>query len=642
MYYYEVLVSTTSKLNVPLVYKATPKLARYQVVKVSLRKKPCYGIIWRSLDKRTVSVKNILEIVSVTDYILPPEMMRACRAYQGNSALHLSGLAQLLLSNLPKNSSSRRKAFNQKKVAIKKQPLTKDQKQIYQEIQDQTDNQVQLLLGINASGKTRIYAEIIKDTLGKGRSALVLVPEIGLSAQTLSLLQDSLTEPIVHFHSQMTSAQRSHIWRVVYENKQPLVLLGSRSTTFLPLQNLGLIVLDEFHDDSFRQNNQPAYNCLPLAVQLALAHKAQLLCGSATPRVEDFYRFKKRRYPIHYLQKPALPSKRPKVTILDKNNFTGNFAHQALIAIKESLLQDRQALIFHNRRGHWRLIICRECQKRLHCLRCQGILVFHYDIFRLCCHTCGAKEAPLSACPHCRTGLHYTVPGSKALIDELKTFLSKENMNFPVHRFDSDNLSKETLAVRIKSLKKEPCVILGTQIIGQGLDLPLLQTVVISDAEQSLVTSDYRTQEKYYQHLHQLTGRVGRGHLPQTEVIVQTTDPENPILNYAVKQDWLAFYKHELAERQRYNMPPFSRLGKITLHRSSKNKATAATRKAYLRLQNAYPSLEFYPSEPLIMRGGKWRCRIYVRSPNKSDLLPLAAEFKQTPDYFYLDPPDLT
>ena len=640
-YYYEVLVATPRKLNIPLIYSSSASLASNQIVQVSLQGKPCLGLIYRPLAPQELKIKNrILSIRQVTDFKLPETLVKALLAYGQTSSLHLSGLAQLLLSNAPLKAREL-----QPPTQLTSQPttLTTAQRRAYQGLISDPVGQPQLLLGVNASGKTRIYAELIKASLKRGQSALILVPEIGLSAQTLELLQAHIDQPILHFHSQLTPRLKNLIWQVCHDRQVPQVLLGPRSASCLPLAQLGLIILDEFHDDSFKQDRQPIYDCLPLASQLAKSHQAHLVCGSATPKVEDYYHFQRAGYPIYQLQQRALPSQQPQLRVLPQVSGR-NFHPQALEAIKTSLRADHQVLVFHNRRGHWRLIKCPQCYEFIHCPECQRPLVFHQDQFRLRCHVCSLSQAPLSLCPGCQSALIYSQAGSKALLEELRQFLIRENLEAQLHRFDSDNLTQESLVKKITQIQQQPrTLILGTRIIGQGLDLPRLQTVVIVDAQQSLLSSDYRTQEKQYQLLHQLSGRVGRGHLAETKVIIQTAQPQDPILLYALQQDWLSFYQAELANRQRYRMPPFSYLSQLSVRRSSLAKTRLAVTDLYQQLRRQYPRLEFYTPNRVhkLPRQSVWQGIIHVRSFQRRDLIKLAQFCKDSPDTLNLEPRQL-
>ena len=637
MYYYEVLVATNTKLNIPLIYQSADRLKPYQIVVVFLRSKKVPALIWSPVAKKPLEIKKVLTIEEVSPFSLPTVLVKALKQYQQQSALHLTALAQLLLSNAPLKTKTVLKVSEQP-AGLKKQPLTQTQRKIYQAICQETGSRPQLLLGINASGKTRIYAELVNKTLKMGRSALILVPEIGLSRQVLSLLEQEVKQAILHFHSRLTPLKRNQIWQAVAEAQEPLVIIGPRSSTFLPFKNLGLIILDEFHDDSFKQDTAPAYNLLPLSGQLAKAHRALLLCGSATPRVEDYYHFQKAQYPIHSLNQRALPSIKPTIKIFDRRTFQGSFHPQVLEIIAASLKQEHQVLIFHNRRGHWRLVVCQNCSQTLHCRRCQRLLVCHQDRFSLLCHVCGLKQKPLSLCPSCQEVFTYTLPGDKALVEELKKFLVKEGLDSPIHRFDSDNVSQESLFVQLERLKQETCLILGTQIISQGLDLPKLQTVIIVDAQQSLLFSDYRTQERYYQHVHQLGGRVGRGHLEKTQVVVQTADPKDAILAAALSQDWRKFYQREIKQRLKYKMPPFTHLAKISLRGAKPAKLQEEAQRHFQDLKKEFPKTEFYLTRPARIKERTWQCLIHVRAKKRQEILVLANKFKDLPANLYIDP----
>lgn len=647
MYYYEVLVAAKGKTNKPLTYSSESLLHRGQIIKIPVRNSTYSGLILKEASVADIAndlLAKCRKVKSVSPYRLPESLLHAGLDFSQHSALSLSAIARLLLSNA---------AFRLRPTDTPKEPrqdsvmprLNAEQKRIYEAISQQKAGVPQLLLGINGSGKTLIYAKLAEDQIKAGKSALILAPEIGLSAQILALLHSYLNFEIRHYHSQMSTKQKKDLWAECLTGEQPLLVVGPRSAEFLPLKNLGLIVLDEFHDDSFKQENQPTYHSLHFSSCLAKTGSAKLLCGSATPRVEDFYHFEKAGYPIHRLDEPALGrANRPLVEIVDKTTDGHLFSSTALSAITAALKSKHQALVFHNRRGHWQVARCYQCSWRAECRACSGNLVLHQDKFKLLCHGCGRSSAPPSACPDCRQAVIYGSPGIKTVVSELKKRLAELDCRPDIWRFDSDNPQQQTLGAKLEQIKqRRNLVIVGTQVVGQGLDLPRLQTVVITDAEQSLITPDYRDQEKFYRQIHQLSGRVGRGHLAATTVVIQTRQPENAILNYALKQNWLEFYEHEIALRRKHQLPPFVHFANMSIRRTSKEAAKKAAGALYKNLNGEFPGVKFYQPAPALQekhpRYFEWL--IHASSPRRKSLIKLVNHLKSQDCLVNLDPGQL-
>ena len=646
MNYYEVLVATKNKTNQLLTYVSESELEPRRIVRVPLRRQMRPGLVWNKTSARAMPEelrKKCRSIDSTGPYCLPETLIQAVWELGKNSSLSLSALAQLLLSNAPL-SKPRKPALTAETATAKKPALTDGQAAVYRAITNAGTGRPQLLLGVNGSGKTRLYAELIADQLKAGRSSLILVPEIGLSRQVLEILRNYLGSGIETFHSQLTPGARKAVWVKCLEHQQPLVVVGARSAEFLPFKELGLIVLDEFHDDSFKQEVWPNYHSLSLASCLAKIHQAQLVCGSATPRVEDYYHFLKARYPVHHLQERALAAARkPRVLIVDKREQKDIFAKETLAAAAATLKRGCQLLIFYNRRGDWRLAECGQCFWQAECPACDRHLVFHRDKFKLICHACGKSQKPVSVCPECRQAVRYGAIGLKAVEAELAKHLTEMNLRFPIWRFDSDNPKEETLSARLQTIKDQPLALIGTQIIAQGLDLPHLQTVIILDAEQSLLTPDYRSQEKYYRQVHQLSGRVGRGHLDDTQVIVQSWQPDSPVLRCAIQQDWQGFYRREISQRREHRLPPFVHLANISIRRSNEASARKTAQLLHRQLSQRFAKVKFYPPAPALRakRSGLWEWLIHACAPNRKNLLEVATYFKDQEYFFNLDPTEL-
>ena len=639
MFYYDLLVNSPGFSNQFFSYRSPTQLTPNQIVQVPFHQQSRLGLVTSPTPRQ--DRRRQLKAIDQAGCRLPDELVDAASRLSQRDNLSTSELAQLLLSN----ASLSGPVSNWPKPAKgskRRRTLTPAQQKIYNQIKRQPAGQPQLLLGLTGSGKTQIYIQLGQDCLESGRSVLVLVPEIGLSRQVAAELERQISHPIWHFHSQLTKARRQRIWRTLASNPTPCVVIGPRSAALLPLANLGLIVLDECHDDSFKQNQSPRYHSLHLAGLLARSHRALLLAGSATPNVDDYYRFQQAGYPIHHLADKALATAQtPKLQIVAKDRSQLPLSAAAIAAIRSSLADNAQVLIFHNRRGSRRLIRCWDCGWRASCPDCRVNLIFHDDDFVLRCHRCPVKIKPPSACPDCQQTVVYSQAGTKDLENQVNQLVSHLLPRAGVSRFDSDNRRPASLENQIDSLKDQPRqIIIGTRIIAKGLDLPRLKAVIIVDAETDLVTADYRVVEKSFQSISHLAGRVGRGHLAKTTVVIQTNQPDNPILQAAANERWLDFYRQEIIRRRQAGLPPFSSAGVISVRRSTGSGSQAAARRLQQRLAAKFPQFRWHQPLPAIAgQGHQWL--IHVFAPRRSDLVAVSRQIKRTTATIDLDPTEL-
>lgn len=641
MFHYDLLVNSPHFSDGFFSYRSTGQLKPNQVVKVPFGSKTCLALV--SNPAPPSSRQRPLKAVEGVGGQVPDELVTAASRLAQRDNLATSELAQLLLSNASLGGRTSDWTAPSKTPGVDR-TLTKPQLQAYEQIKTQKAGQPQLLRGITGSGKTQIYIQLAKDCLASGRSCLILVPEIGLSRQVVFEFEQQVNWPVWHFHSQLAKTSRQKIWRTLLANPQkPCVVIGPRSSLFLPLANLGLIVLDEFHDDSFKQTSSPRYHSLHLAGLLAKEHRALILAGSATPNVEDYYRFKQANYPIHHLTEKALPQAQApaiKVVAKDKNPLTV----EAIAAIESSLKDNAQVLIFHNRRGSRRLIKCWDCNWLAACPTCSANLVLHEDKFALRCHRCNSSSRPPSACPKCQQPVVYSYSGTKDLQNQLEQLAAFWTPKTSIVRFDSDNRRPQTLAKQIEKVKDQPRqIIIGTRIVAKGLDLPKLKSVVIVDAESDLITADYRVAEKSFQNISHLAGRVGRGHLRQTSVVIQTSQPANPTLAAAASEEWLDFYHQEIKRRQKAQLPPFVNVAVISLKRGSDQSGRMAASRLRQKLVDSFPNLRWHqplPASPSRTKGG-YQWLIHVFAPRRSDLVAVSRQIKRSVAVVDLDPIEL-
>jgi primosomal protein N' (replication factor Y) len=512
-------------------------------------------------------------------------------------------------------------------------PLTTDQKAALSTLEPVGVN---LLHGETGSGKTRVYVERVQAALTTGASALLLTPEIGLTSQLSKTLQDTFGDRVLVIHSQLTPAERQRIW---------LQILCA--TLFTPLRQIGLIVVDEFHEPAYKQEQAPHYQAVRVASQLAALHKSQLILGSATPPVVDYFLAEQKHKPIvrmlgtargqneHALQTHI-------VDLKDRTNFSGSqyISNTLVRAITNSLQKGEQSLLYLNRRGSARLILCDVCGWQALCPHCDLPLTYHNDSHKLLCHTCGITETTPSSCPSCgNVEILFTSIGTKALSNEVQRLFPEAR----VQRFDTDNTKSESLAVNFSDVAAGKVdILVGTQLLAKGLDLPRLSTLGVILADSSLALPDFTSGERTYQLLSQVLGRVGRGHR-SGQAVVQTYQPANPVLQAALSKDWSAFYEQELAERKAFMFPPFCYLLQLTCRRASAASAqkaadnlctTLSGSPLRVRLQGPAPAFR----EKLI---GKYQWQIIVKATDRRELLKVIDLLPSSGWSFDIDPATL-
>jgi primosomal protein N' (replication factor Y) len=442
-----------------------------------------------------------------------------------------------------------------------------------------------LLHGDTGSGKTRVFIEQVNNKIAAGRSVLILTPEIGLTPQIEQDLIVHSAAPFITFHSNITATQRRHIWQYAATSNTPSIYIGPRSALFLPINDLGLIVMDESHDASYKQQNTPRYQSMHVASKLAQLHEAQIIQSTATPNVADLKQALDNNY--HYIRMKDTPAGVKKNTIhfvdlSNRNLFTKDkyLSNKLIDAISEAIANDKQALLFLNRRGSARLVQCSECGWTALCDRCNLPLTYHQDIHSLVCHTCGFSQTPYSSCPECQsTNIKFSIIGTKTLLETTQKLFPKAH----IKRFDTDSHKEDHLYKQIEELKSgDVDIIIGTQMITKGMDLKKLSVVGIINADSALSIPDFSAEEVSFQQLYQVVGRAERGHTEST-TIIQTRNPKSPILHAVLNRDYEAFYTYELNKRKMFKYPPYCHLA--VFHIKAKN-AALAEKKAHATFSN--------------------------------------------------------
>lgn len=460
--------------------------------------------------------------------------------------------------------------------------LTEDQQRAVDSVRSDSRT-VQLLHGVTGSGKTEIYLSLIADCLKQGKTAVFLVPEISLTPQMLAQLRSRFGKNAAIMHSGLSAGEKfDEWWRL--RSGEAKIAVGARSAVFAPLENLGVIVIDEEHDSSYQSETAPRYNTFDIANLRAKHNGCKLVLGSATPSVETYKRAKEGEFNLIPLKKRVNQRPLPEIVIADMrkevrrgNNTAFSFALQS--EIEECLAKGNQAILFLNRRGYSQTVICRDCGYVAKCESCDVSLTYHKDEDCLKCHYCGARYKMLRGCPECGgTHLSYAGTGTQRVEAELKN-------RFPsarVLRMDNDTTSGKEGHFRIlKEFGEHRAdILVGTQMIAKGHDFPAVTLVGILDADMSLHFSDYRSGERTFQLVTQVAGRSGRAE-EKGKVVLQTYDPENEVLRYAIAYDYEGFYENEISLRAASLFPPFSKIVRVLVSGEDDKKTVEALRGVY-------------------------------------------------------------
>ena len=424
---------------------------------------------------------------------------------------------------------------------------------------------VALLYGVTGSGKTSVYIKLIQACLDEGRSAMLLVPEIALTPQLLGLMAAYFGEAVAVLHSSLSAAERYDQWKRVKAGEAK-VIVGTRSAVFAPAVNLGLVILDEEQEHSYKSENAPRYSAKEVAIWRGAKEKALVLLGSATPSVESMYRAKTGTYRLYQLTERFGGRPLPEVSIVDmkeelKRGNDLSFSETLQDAIIDTHKADKQTIILLNRRGNSRALVCVDCRETPECPRCAVRLTYHSANNRLMCHYCGFSRTVPDRCPQCDGPLKPMGIGTQKVQQELEYVFP----DLPVDRMDADTVSAVNTHEKILDhFKNEKVpILIGTQMVAKGLNLPDVTLVGVLDADLSLYNDSFRAAETTFNMLTQVVGRAGRGDSPGRAVI-QTMNPEHQVIKLAAKQDYDGFYNLEIGLRRLQSVPPFGDLVTIT------------------------------------------------------------------------------
>lgn len=481
-----------------------------------------------------------------------------------------------------------------------------------------------LLYGVTGSGKTEVYLQAIQKTVEAGKGAIVLVPEIALTPQTADRFKRrfaKIKDQVAILHSNLSEGERHDEWRKVLDQRARIVI-GARSAIFSPIENLGLIVVDEEHENSYKQDTSPRYQARDIAVVRGQLEGCPVLLGSATPSLESWNNVLNGKYELGTMRLRIDDRKLPLIRVIDMRNEGRKSQSGPTIlstrlrnAMEERLARGEQTILFLNRRGFARNILCPECGYVANCRHCSTTMTVHRKDDRLVCHICGFSQLTPSRCPECSSRSIVNAGYGTERVEEI---LRQVFTTAKIARVDTDTMRKkgqlrETLnAFRAKKID----VLLGTQMIAKGLHFPNVTLVGILNADVGLYIPDFRAGERTFQLLTQVAGRAGRGEL-EGEVVVQTYTPHHPSIQFARHHDFDGFAEYELAMRRQFKHPPFSHLALITSRSVHLERAEFSLKTLYARLKRNLPEdismTEPLPS-PLVKSHDQWRFQIVLKS----------------------------
>lgn len=482
------------------------------------------------------------------------------------------------------------------------------QKALDETLQLWKEKDVNLLHGVTSSGKTEIYMQLIARALNQGNQVLYLVPEIALTAQLTRRLQQVFGEKVVVYHSKFSDNERVDLWKKLLDSHEPLLILGARSSVFLPFARLGLIIVDEEHESSYKQfDPAPRYNARDVAMMLARFHGAKTLLGSATPSVETYYKAKQGKFGLIELKERYGNVGLPEIEIVDMRHarqtkqLQGAFANHTIQRAQETLRNHKQVIFFQNRRGYAPMVRCRACAWVPKCENCDVSLTYHRSLRQLQCHYCGSVYSVPSLCPQCHEpAIEEIGYGTERIEDELAPLLPGASML----RMDLDSTrNKHSYEQIIDSFSEGKAqVLVGTQMVTKGLDFKDVEMVGVLYADSVINYPDFRSSERGFNMLEQVSGRAGRRDGRQGKVVIQTYQPEHPLLADVAKHDYEGFYNREIRQRELHFYPPFVRVIYIYLKHRDRMELKRLSETYASRLTQLLGRRVFGPDEPQVAR----------------------------------------
>lgn len=639
----------------PLAYTGQAKAFTYhfdgealavgQLVQVPVGRRLVTGVIRQAEAKPDFTTKPLSTLPGLPT--IPPDLLALGDWMSGYYAASPSSVwTSILPAGITKARRAVQPAVAKVAAGLPKTTLTAEQAAALEQIR-RSEHQAALVQGVTGSGKTRLYLELTAEAIAAGRSVLVLVPEITLTQQVVSQFEAAFGDIVLTTHSKLTEAKRHQIWTAAQQAADagsPRIIIGPRSCLFIPVHRLGLIVIDECHEPSYKQEQHPRYHTITAAAFRARQHEARLILGSATPGLSELYLAEVGRIEHIFLKQRANQIAPPQAEIIDlrdKKLFRlSKFITQPLVdAVTATLEANRQSLLFLNRRGSASSQICGDCGTVSLCPNCALPLTFHADLMRLICHHCNFRRASAAICPVCNgSNLRLLGGGTKRIEAEVNRLWPQAR----VARLDRDSATLPYIKTVFKQLRAgELDILIGTQMIAKGLDLPAIDTIGIVSADTMLHLPDFTASERTYQLLSQVSGRAGRGDRAG-QVYIQTYSPTHPAIQAAAIGAYDTFATAELAERQQLNYPPYVYLLKLTVARTSQAlaqadaEALAASLRQLSHMQIIGPAPAF-----MELSAGNYHWTIIIKAKQRGILVDIANKLPNEHWTADLDPVNL-
>ena len=516
-----------------------------------------------------------------------------------------------------------------KKITSKDVELTERQKEVVENIEN-LDKKYFLIRGITGSGKTEVYIKLIKDALKEKKGSIFLVPEISLTPQMKDRFAREFGEEVAVLHSNISDKDKQREWLSII-NGEKKVVLGARSAIFAPVKNLAYIIVDEEHENSYKQDTNPRYNAKYVAIKKAILEDCKVVLGSATPDVESYYLAKKNQFHLEILDKRYNDAKLPEIKLVDmKEEENSFFSRELLKSIRETLLRGEQVILLLNRKGYSTMIQCKDCGHIEECEHCSIKLSYYESTKRLKCNYCGREKRFLGKCSKCgSTNLYFGGKGTEQIEEKLR-----EYFNVPIVRVDSETARQKDFYEKtyFDFLNKKYDIMIGTQMIAKGLHFPNVTLVGVINGDLILSFPDFRASEKTFQLITQVAGRAGRGD-KSGKVIIQTYQPENYVMENIKNSDYDKFYEKEIGMRDILEYPPFSKTINIGFSHTDE-KILEEVSNEFFHLIKRDHIMVFVPNKSLVYKvKDRYRKNIFIKGEKskinyfKKELLNVLEKF---------------
>lgn len=601
-----------------------------QRIKVPFGRREVVGVLLEVVDQSDVPSEKLKSIHTLLDPVsLLPESLMKLFAWSSHYYHHPIG--DVILGSLPKLFRQGRSLIEyseQASIEINASPfdLNELQKKAVSDIHDTNEFNVFCLQGVTGSGKTEVYLQSMAPLIAAGKQVLVMVPEIALTPQTIARFQKRFNVPIVSLHSELTDKQRLDAWSQAHSG-HARIIIGTRSAIFVPLKNPGLIVIDEAHDPSFKQQSGFRYSARDVAIRRAQMENFPIVLGSATPSMETLMNVNRGRYRKLVLPNRAGEAKTPETHVIDlrSQSLTSGLSDALISRMKAHLKNGGQVLLFLNRRGYAPTLLCHHCGWMAVCARCDARMTLHKNPARLFCHHCGTQSSAPEICTSCQQAeLSDIGVGTEQLEQALTKLFPSET----IVRIDRDSTRKKgSLQKMLEDIHSGKAnILIGTQMLSKGHHFPQLTLVAIVDADGGLYGTDFRSMERMAQLLVQVSGRAGRDS-QVGEVVIQTHHPNNDLLQLLLKQGYVSFSDSLLKERQLAQLPPFSHLALLRAEAVGKEQSIEFLKSIKQMLKpNGVKLLGPIPA-PMEKRAGRYRAQLLLQAEKRLVLHQVADQF---------------